>query len=134
MSWIEHDTLKIMITYFENVTTHTVHLDLPQKKGRVTDFELIQVQDGQIEVRAPKTVCVRGHQVSVMLQAFSSSDTYPLKSRAKVLTLEPDEDGFVSFTLELHNKNDVDYQRFYEALKKRQEQVIQLFRAVKGDE
>jgi hypothetical protein len=105
-----------------------------KKKGRIVDFELIQVNEGKIEIRAPKTVCVVGHQVSVMLQAFSSQDTFPLRSRAKVLSVEPDDDGFISFLIELHNKNDVDCQRFYQALNARQKQVDQLFKAVKGDE
>ena len=134
MSWIENPDLKILITFFENVSTHTVHLDLKNKTGKFTEFELLQVHDGRLEFRVPKTACVQGHQVDLMIQAIAGEDMYPLKSRAKVVGCETDkEEPHSEIVVELHNKNDVDYERFYELLQERQQQVARLFKAVKGE-
>lgn len=135
MSWIENPEIRILITFFENVSTHTVHLDVKNKTGKFTDFELLQVHEGRLEFRIPKRACVQGHQVDVMIQAVAGGDIYPLKSRAKVTACETDkEDPFSEVVVELHNKNDVDYKRFYELLRERQNQVARLFQAVKCNE
>lgn len=135
MSWIENPEIRVLVTYFENVSTHAVHLDVKNSTGKFTDFELLQVHEGFLEFRIPKNCCVQGHQVDVLIQALAGDDIYPLKSRAKVVSCESDEDdSHVEIKVELHNKNDVDYGRFYELLQERQQQVTRLFKAVKCDE
>lgn len=132
MSWIENPEIRILVTFFENISTHTIHLDVKNKTGNFLEFELLQVHEGQLEFRVPKLACVQGHQVDVVIQAVAGEDIYPLKSRAKVTDRSGDkEDTHAEITIELFNKNDVDYQRFYELLQQRQKQVTKLFEAVK---
>ncbi|MCB0407033.1 MAG: hypothetical protein KDD34_02450 [Bdellovibrionales bacterium] len=133
--WIENAQIKVSISYVENITTHVVHLDTKNHKGKPEDFELLQINDGQIEFRVPRNACVLGHQLDIEIVATSDSDSWPLKSRAKVTHLEKLTDElFDEIVVDLHNKQDIDYQRFYELFEQRQKQVENLFKKVKGYE
>ena len=132
--WIENQNLTVLVTFFENVTTHLVHLDLAKKQGQIKSFELIQLNSNQIEIRAPKGCCVNGHRVDIQIQAMTGDDIWPLKTRAKVLQVSDSDDDHIELVLEPHNTQDIDFKRFLELFIQRQEQVMALFHNIKGRE
>lgn len=130
--WIKNSNIQVVITFFENITTHQIHLDLKQKVGSIQNFELLLLDKQKVEIRAPKLSCVNGHQIDIQVQALDNNDIWPLHTRAKVLQTEESEENFLEVILEPHNTQDVDFQRFIELFTKRQEQVLRLFEAIKG--
>lgn len=130
--WIKNSSLEVLVLFFENTTTHVVHLEKGDPE-KAKAFEVSQILDGQLKVRIPKTACVMGHQVDVVVQARTTENDWTFRSRAKVLEYEKIENDEAEVLIDLHNKGDIDYTRFQELFENRQDEISQLFDAIKGN-
>jgi hypothetical protein len=130
--WIKNSSLKVAVLFFENTTTHVMHLEEGDKTNSAK-FEVSQILEGQLKLRLPKVACVMGHQVDLVVMAYTKDNEWQFRSRAKILGHEAlDGTQEAEVLLDLHNKSDIDYTRFLELFKGRQDEISELFRAIKG--
>lgn len=130
--WIKNVEIKVVISFFENVTTHTVRVNDNTHSDEREKFSITNISDDQIQMRLPKACCAQGHQVDIKVKAITDEDEYPFNSRAKVTSMEQIDDDSISVQLEILNEKNIDYQRFLEVFTNRQDQVEGLFHAIKG--
>ncbi|NQZ02160.1 MAG: hypothetical protein HRT45_15990 [Bdellovibrionales bacterium] len=130
--WIKNSSLEVEVVFFENTTTHVVHLE-EGDSSKVSAFEVSQILEGQLKVRAPKTACVIGHQIDIVVEARTKTNEWKFRSRAKVTEHEKLNEEEAEVVIDLHNKNDIDYERFMQVFESLQDEVSQLFNAIKGN-